>query len=404
MDAATALSALKFVSFSVTAAASIWGLAKETTNKAADGKKRLTTSGYVAIAFTVGSAVIGTVSFALEGFLKEQAAISQRARDDAAKTQAALDARVATEKAAEKERKDELDKNLREQRAALRELELNQRLLLASQPLRVLEFSVDIENLPAAAAKVGIAGLQAVKDFEEGQADILKDVPGPAWREMERALIAKEVVYPILRTLVPPLDDRKKVSDDVVFLVDLDGTGSVLLPIGYAEQRGRGYLDSSRSLNTETDFDADGKDRAKALPRPGTCLRYTARFDAKVRRLTLSGSASADCLAAIVHRRKGEPITATLSGKPRMVIVRGGPDGLLIRPDDVTSKKAAVDLCWHAERERIGAVAMRISLTPNALPGLAVTSRNFSSHVHDLMLGGLTEEAIAHYGWCRAFL
>jgi hypothetical protein len=100
MSSALVLALIKYISFCVAGASSAWGLLKETTRKDAAGKKVLTREGLVALVFIAGSVLLGTASYALETFIREQAALTELARVDEARRQGKLEAELRDQREA----------------------------------------------------------------------------------------------------------------------------------------------------------------------------------------------------------------------------------------------------------------------------------------------------------------
>jgi hypothetical protein len=84
MKPAETLELLKYAGFMLAAAATVWGLVQKTTFEDSQGRKRLTSAGYIAIAFALGAAIVGASAYGFETLVKlderEASAAKERQR------------------------------------------------------------------------------------------------------------------------------------------------------------------------------------------------------------------------------------------------------------------------------------------------------------------------------------
>ncbi|HYE27608.1 MAG TPA: hypothetical protein VEA61_05175 [Allosphingosinicella sp.] len=431
MTPAETLSLLKYLSYAVAAAAAIWAVVKEKIGRDPAGKIRLQLSraSQVAISLAIGTALIGTLSYGLESSIKEteKAEAAQLAAIEAQRSaaeKAAEARRVAAEKAADRreallrhalseERADaraerieartaslaaraELNASARAQIAELAAIGRNQRLLLASQPLRSVAFHIEFEGVPPNVLAIAQSGEQRVRDYEYGQGDELEDLPPDYQGLISNQLRREFVLYPVLRALVGAGE-----GDDVALLVDLDGTGSVLAPIGIAAAGpSRGFVDNRPFLALTKDLYRQPEDWHRAAPMPTDCGGYAVSVDPRRRSVAIDGTVASQCLDFVIHRPGNSIVTAAFVRRPRAILLKGGPSGLAVDPSNATRNRHSAGLCWDA----VGRVAQRfrlkLRLVPNGVGEIASSAVTAPAGGSGLQSAGGSYEPAKDFGEC----
>lgn len=390
MSGGTVLSVLKYGSFAITALSSMWGLLKETSTKEADGKKRLTQAGAIAIAITISSGLVGTISYALETAIKEQATRDDRLRQDQIQREARLAEQAREERADQRQRELQaqqaadlksikLSTELLAQRQALEQVRTLQHLLLASQPLRTLDFSIEFRGLNAKQrnmVKMGLLEAKHLTSADTGEAGYL--ALGPL-ENYKNEILRSRILYPLLQNLAE--EDTFQPSTetrDVYLLLDLDGSGSIVLPLGGTTgERYKGYVEQIEGLAARIKGSAahyvPGSDGPEIRKLSGSCAMYEMSISKDYATLRLGGQLSASCLQEALHIGNQSSPTATLPKYIRAVIVSGGKDGLPFIPDNAAVMTQSLSLCWEdaIDSPKGQHVSVDIFLLPNKQTALA---------------------------------
>lgn len=374
IETTSVLAGLKYISFVITAASSIFGLVKETTIKDPQGQKKLTRAGQLSIAITICSALIGILSYGLESFLRGQ--------EEA-------DSKIHIE--------------IQEQKEVLRSLEQTQRILLASQPIRHLDFKLTFSNLPIQVMEKISEGEKSITEYFEGD-DEIKFLDSSATHDIRSALERVTILFPVLREI-----SGAAFPGDIVLLLDLDGTGSVLLPIGYVtKNKSNGYLDNSTALNLQLDLHNDSQESidqfAQANPLPYECGRLQISVNKNNKSLTISGKVPSQCMEKVIHRPVGDEVTASLSRGGRMVLLEAGKDGLPIDSINATNLNYPVDLCWEEHGMSNLNVAYELVIVPNGVNLISLRKSGILRKGTTIHHGGGPESESLDLGKCTPFV
>lgn len=414
------LSALKYIGFGLTAVAAAWGLMHETTTKNEQGRPRLTRAGMVAIGLAVISAGLGASAQGLESRAEKRKAVAEQAEKTKVEYERRLQlATIASDQALNLARLDNAQQLRQvEASAAARELALKldrdqalgrieqtQRISLLSQPLRVLDFRIEFIGLDAEAAQVIRQGRQSVDEWWEGD-DELKFVQGVYHGRYEQALRRRMVLYPLLAQLAGEPEAR------AALLVDLDGAGAAVLPIGLAEasdgtDRGRGFFENADELHCllVDDNDCDAK---TLWAKNSGCDFFSVDYVPGDRGLVLSGHVPAHCLATIIHTRSSSALTAMISPRLRGMVTAAVTGGFLVVNAHAERMREAVTPCWDYPDARPGkrAAAVRLTFWGNGLKAFAVSGVRRLGAPSEVRadVGPELEGDDTHHGSCLALI
>lgn len=328
----------------ITAISSVWGMLNETTVKDSDGKKRLTKAGYVAVTMIVGSAILGVASHAIENTLK-------------------------------------VDKNI---------------------PLKFLDFEIELFKLPSTAIKEIQDGKKRINDFWDSD-DELKFLESASRNDLQSALERVFILFPLMKSII-----GNRQASSVMFLIDIDGTGTVLLPIGVVKgEASLGYLDNTTALNLQLNIHDDSEDAnqqfEKSNPLPYECGRYSILIDENKRSLLIKGKALAQCLNKVIHRPEDMQVSVAIVKKPRLLIIAEG-EFLPINPINASINKIPTGLCWSNNfNQKDSNLNAHINLVLNGDQKLALSNTVAARDPIKLVHGGGAEMEPLDYGLCMAF-
>lgn len=347
----TILTGLSIASAVIAAASGIWGIAKELSTKSEEGDKQLTKAGKVAIALCVSSALIGAVTIGFRAKIEADAKAS--------------DARLTAQKAADERRylleeQNWRDMNDRQQKlfaqlgidetrrvggsvisnnqilAAIEEQRDNalaaseklfqigqsQRIVVQSQPIRSIDVEIsfggfsrgEIDNLVEAQSWVDSAG-----DRNDDYRNLID-----ARKSVVSAYRFYDLVPKLVETIVPQPEQGEDGYNRILVL-DLDGTGSWVIPMGITEQtKARGFVVNRNWLHAMSETTPDYIDHDAQDLHP--CTLPNVDVDRRQSRVTINFAIPANCVTRALHRSGDANPTVHLTRLPKLTIFRGSQD------------------------------------------------------------------------------
>jgi hypothetical protein len=431
MQLQTWLTAVKYLSLAIAAGATIWGLTGRLSEDYEVGegaqrkkRKRLTRAGLVAIGLALSSAMLGAAAQTLDILIADQKRFAdaqarvQDARETAWRT-ALLQATVRD--AAEKQQllqqlgfqNAERQADAREHAQQLQRLGEQQNVLLQSQSLRTLTFEIRFSNLSPSQRKLVRDGLKDVEDYQLDH-DEFRDLRGLPLTAAVRALQRENVIQPLLRQLYPDIDgnssriDDWQSGDEAALLVALDGTQSIVLPIGMLHDdrsdRAHGYFDTPAGFScAQPDNSCTDQEKA-VIP---SCDAYAIEADPGGAWVTITGRISSSCLAKNIHANAGAYPTAAIPKDFRAVYLRGGRDGLAADPANAQNSLTGNPVCWNARaRNPKGGPTIAIMLVPNDLDSLRVRAVRALGQAEEqrAKVDFQSEQFDGYYGFCSPLM
>lgn len=323
MNHALLLSVLKYLGFAVAAGSTIWGLTRKTTVEDAGGKKRLTAAGHVAVALAAFSGITGMLAYGLEQLTRGQ---------------------------------DRLDR-----------IEQTQRLILASQPLRTLSFSIRIEGFSSEQRQQLADGMDNAKQLTSPDSGDVGDITGYPFEKYRQEVIRSYVLYPFFQSL----GQEPPATGDAILLIELDASGSVILSLGATTGDSfAGYIEQAQYLRqrvlSSAAYYSPGID-GPAYQNLGNCPMPSLIIPDTYEYIKISGTATADCLSNILQLPPGTFASTVFAPELRAVLVTAGSQGLPFSPENVRQTEFNLGLCWRGKVEvpQDDGLRLTIELIPN---------------------------------------
>lgn len=356
----TVLTILSVAAPIIAAISGIWGIAKELSTKNDEGDKHLTKAGKIAIALTASSALVGAVAIGFRAEIEQRAkadAASLTAQKNAADKQYRLDEQnwrglndrqqklLAAIGTAETRRvgqnvvsNDKLLAALSEQRdwsiaaaQQLFQLGQSQRIVLKSQPLRTLRMKLTFGGFSSQQIDEFEKGIEKTAWYSKSDDDYERMADAKPY--LDAANDFRHVFVPMMEIMVEG-DDHSETTD-LIMAVDMDGTGTWTVPVGWTKQVvARGLVFNDVWLFSKGDVYGTVEDNIKQDSNP--CTVPNLAVDRASKSVQLFLEISGNCLQKAVHRSGEAVATSRILDSPAIVFYRGGPEKFPISAQNVT--------------------------------------------------------------------
>jgi hypothetical protein len=387
----------------LTLASTIWGLVTETSYTDDTGAKRLNKSGQAAIGLAVGSALVSTTALGMRTVADQQQAgiaaqekaaqaanAEQAAKDDKRwkdllSSQQAAFAKLGVEETRSQAGRvllnQELLSALQDQRSRsiadrsrLFQIAQGQQIILQSQSLASLRVRLEFGGFTRQEFAELVKGRNEVLEYRESDDDYGRMID--ALPMLDSANLLRKVVSPLFDGYFKSVDGLPE-GHDTVLVVDLDGTGSWLLPIGFtAEKKANGYI-----FNRDWLYDA-GHPYGGNSPRDGVeqnfggCRLPAVSVNLARRTIILDWAVASTCLPTAMHRAGSANVTARMSPQPIIVLLASGEDGSPVSASNVTVSSAEfIAACADGAPLRRPGKYIQFLAEPNSVVGMRLARR-----------------------------
>lgn len=249
-----------------------------------------------------------------------------------------------------------------------------QQIILQSQPLGSLDVRLTFGGFTRDEFRIFEEGRNDVLGYRESDDDYGRMLD--ALPDLDNANLLRKVVSPMFAQYFAGSEGLAE-NPDAVLVIDLDGTGSWLLPLGFtAANEAQGFVFNRDWLSDASDPFGGGAPREGLVQDISGCKIPTVGVDADRRTVTLDWSISGACMPHAMHRTGSASALARLNPRPKAILLASASDFSRIDARNVTAS-SMLPLCPSGSRRNGKYIAL--SASPNANPAIGVVRTLYAS-------------------------